>query len=800
MDRRRVVNQAVVQDNFMTSHQINQFDQPESEDTQPIAAHFHDLMKHCDATLTPMLTELAAHTLEIFPKECQEKAVESGKFQEWHLLEETISAVEQFQSQVISRFSSNLSSAFNQFIHGETIYSEYSEEDDEDIDSQLQSLSLIDNDELEISVLITTITTASSQHYTDQLYALGRRLAMISHGNLIDDQDKSFLLGPAQLCYAFLDALQIAQIELYGEQVLFTTFHQHVINQLDAVYVQFNELLAEAGILPNIRYGSREKRATAEHFSAQAQQLQEDADTETLEQYAAELEENAIQPQSSQPNAGHSNIQSAAQQDIVQGIMSLLTERRELQVGSGQAVPPQRISRQQVLQRRDHLVSAIGTMQQTLAPTFLTDTNNFSLEAARSYIQQQTAQISEEVAKTQPDTADADLIDMVGMLFEYILNDNDLPDNIKALLCHLHTPYLKVALLDRQFFMQTDHPARLLLDALSKAGVYCDASNRNSLNIVTKIREVVKRVLDEFDKEPKLFEELVEDFNAAIETINRRHAVVEKRAIDAAKGQQKIKLARETVSTAVIERLIKHPQIPKVMESLLMGSWGNYLMITILRNGESSPEWEGALKLTDELIWSVEPKRTAEERKELTKHLARIVAETRAAIDLSGNSETERDTLITKLQKCHELVLLGYYTRMGESEKSSNVEAKRLSSLKRILPEEWKDSLREKKKAAKISAEIKELFSVGTRIELSEADSEKAIRGRIAWVNEEHTQCLLVNEAGKQIAIQSVEELNQLRLDGTLKILKNQDQPLFDRALSWIQERIRQDTKVAVAT
>ena len=779
----------------MTSHQINQFEQLESEEPQPIAAHYHDLMRHCDSRLTPMLTDLTEQMLKVFPKECQDKAVDSGKFEEWHLLEETISAVGQFQAQVLSRFSSNLSSAFNQFIRGETIYSEYSEENDVDIDSQLQSLSLLDNDEVEISVLITTICTGASHHYSDELYALSRRLAVINHDNLIDDQDKAFLLGPSQLCYAFLDAIQIAQIELFGEQTLLNAFHQHVINKLDWIYAQFNAYLIEAGILPNIRYAGGKKRQTSDQITSQSSQEQGDADAETFDQDAT-----AAQPD--QAILGQSRMQNAAQQDIVQGIMGLLSERRQMQVGAGQAVPPPQISPQQRVQRREHLVSTIGTMQQSLAPGFMADPQNFSLDAARAHIQQQTAQISEEVAKTQPDSADADLIDMVGMLFEFILNDDSLPDNIKALLCHLHTPYLKVALLDRKFFMQEDHPARLLLDTMSKAGVHCEASNRNAVNILAKIRETVKRVLDEFDKEPKLFDELVEHFNAAMEKINRRHAVVEKRAIDAAKGQNKIKLARQAVSTAVIDRLIKHPQIPKVMESLLMGSWGNYLMITLVRNGQSSSEWQEALRLTDELIWSVEPKHTDQEREELKQQLNRIVADTRAAIKLSGSSDSEADTLITKLQKCHELVLLGYYTRSDTAKAGKNTKTKRLKSLSRIMPEEWKESLKEKekekKKAVKLSDEIKEIFSIGTRLELIDADHEKTIRGRIAWLNEEQTQCLLVNEAGKQIAIQSVLELNQARLDGTLTILKNHDQPLFDRALGWIQQRIRQETTAAV--
>ncbi|MEE9413590.1 MAG: DUF1631 family protein, partial [Methylococcales bacterium] len=314
------------------------------------------------------------------------------------------------------------------------------------------------------------------------------------------------------------------------------------------------------------------------------------------------------------------------------------------------------------------------------------------------------------------------------------------------------------------------------------------------------IREIVKCILDEFDKEAGLFQELVERFNASMESINRRQSVVQKRSVDAAKGQDKIKNAREVVSRTVIEQLVKHPQIPKVMESLLMGSWSNYLMITLLRNSESSEEWQRAIKLTNDLIWSVEPKHSFDERKQLKKRLPKIVSDTRHAIKNSGNFEDENDVLIAKLQKCHELVLLGYYTQENASS-SPESHAKHISNLKRIMPEEWKDSFKEKQRAAKISTEIKELFSLGTSVELTNSDNEKTTRGRIAWVNEDHSQCLLVNEAGRQIAIQHVDELNQARLDGRLKILKKQDEALFDRALNWIQTRIKLDTpKVANAT
>ena len=773
----------------MTSNQINQYKQSETEEIRPIASHFHDLMNHCCKTLTPGLNELTLDILEAFPKECQKKAVESGKFQEWHLLEETISALKQHHEQIVSRYSNSISSAFSQFIRGETIDPEYTDEEDSDFESQLLALSLVDNEEMEISVLITTITTGASHHYTDELYALGRRLAMINHGNLIDDQEQSFLLGPSHLCYAFLNAIKISQLETHGEQALLNAFQQHVINKLDPVYKQFNTILIEAGILPNITYTSG--NTTGQNGSQSADDVT--PETEISEQQQADLAE------SFQPPAGQSKIRNAVQQDVVQGIMALLTQRREIQTAAGIVAPAQNISPQQVHQRREHLVSTIGTMQQSVDSAVLVGSADFSIDNARAQIQQQSTQIAKEVAETQPDTADADLIDMVGMLFEFILNDDELPDKIKALLCHLHTPYLKVALLDRQFFMEIEHPARLLLDALSEAGVLCADNNKNTLNITTQIRETVKRVLDEFDKQAELFEELAEQFNAAMEKINRRKSVVQKRSVDSAKGQQKIKKAREIVSHTVIDLLVKHPQIPKTMESLLMGSWSNYLMITLLRNGRSSQEWRRALKRTDNLIWSVEPKHTPEERSELKQQLPKIVAETRDAIKLSGNIE-EIDILVSKLQKCHELVLLGYYTKAEASNSDQASGSNRLSTLSRIMPEEWKETFKQRKRAASISPEIKELFSLGTRLELNKPEYEKPIRGRIAWTNEDHTQCLLVNEAGKQIAIQSVDELNQAKIDGTLEILNDQDQPLFDRAMGWIQERIRQETKVPIAS
>ena len=59
---------------------------------------------------------------------------------------------------------------------------------------------------------------------------------------------------------------------------------------------------------------------------------------------------------------------------------------------------------------------------------------------------------------------DEDTVNLVGMLFDYILNDRNLAIPMKALIGRLQIPMLKVAILDKTFFSRTSHPARQLVE------------------------------------------------------------------------------------------------------------------------------------------------------------------------------------------------------------------------------------------------------------------------------------------------------------------------------------------------
>jgi len=87
-------------------------------------------------------------------------------------------------------------------------------------------------------------------------------------------------------------------------------------------------------------------------------------------------------------------------------------------------------------------------------------------------------------------------IECVEILFEYILNDDGLHDSVKSLLSHLHTPLLKLALLDETFLSNPKHDARQLVNKLITAGenwITDDTSTEN--NIYQHMQSVVKKIL-----------------------------------------------------------------------------------------------------------------------------------------------------------------------------------------------------------------------------------------------------------------------------------------------------------------
>src|SRR5690554_7630649 len=105
------------------------------------------------------------------------------------------------------------------------------------------------------------------------------------------------------------------------------------------------------------------------------------------------------------------------------------------------------------------------------------------------------------------DVCSSDL-NLVSMLFDFIFDDQALATEIKALIGRLQIPFLKTAIADKSFFSNEQHPARLFLNALARAGSQWSKSQGVSDPLYRLIRESVFKMLNDFDLDASLFERL----------------------------------------------------------------------------------------------------------------------------------------------------------------------------------------------------------------------------------------------------------------------------------------------------
>ena len=120
--------------------------------------------------------------------------------------------------------------------------------------------------------------------------------------------------------------------------------------------------------------------------------------------------------------------------------------------------------------------------------------------------------------------ADDDVVNFVGMLFDYILNDRNLAIPMKALISRLQIPIVKLAIMDKSFFERAHHPARRLLNELSSAGIgWSSASELKRDALYNTIESIVARVMNEFQSNPAIFETLTGELNAFVKQDRRRH-------------------------------------------------------------------------------------------------------------------------------------------------------------------------------------------------------------------------------------------------------------------------------------
>jgi hypothetical protein len=655
-----------------------------------------------------------------------------------------------------------------------------------------EGLSLVNDQELEESLAIGSMVAKAENRHAPQLYAVNQRLSMIRGGASVENDTNP--IAPAPLCQAFRLAMREFELDVQARLIIYKLFDRFVMSNLDMLYGEVNHQLIQAGVLPQIRDKHQQGARAPGAAPLPPGMPGAPAPVETMDPgYGAGA------------YGGYDPAAGQLQVELYNTVRSLLAMRRGMRpdynphaAGLPSFAPIDLLSALTILQNQ-------AVLPQAMPAT--------SADAAVA-VQQMKHELIEQASKFQSDqkaqvaAADEDTIDLVGMMFQFIVQDRNLPASMQAMLSRLQIPYLKVAILDRHLFTQKTHPARQLLDTMAQACIGWSEESDRDHRLYDKVKETVENLLKDFDDDIGIFDRARVDFETFVETSKKRAELAEQRAAEATRGREKLHQARR-IAAAEIRRRIEGRQLPAMIQSVLTRPWANYLVLTLLRQGEESKEWKQALRFADEFVWSVEEKRNEADQARLRSLLPVIEKHLRHGLTTVAYHENDIKQLLQGLNLYYERMLRALPAGHGGGvqpagdivppvemleivNKVGGPASENDTAVEEIVMRSAPDAEAANEASEAIDDEFlaqAKALKVGTWVEFAHPDTGAKERAKLSWISPITGKYLFVNRKGLKVADKTVFALAVEMRRGATMVLE--EVPLFDRALDAIVARLK---------
>ncbi|RBW50576.1 DUF1631 domain-containing protein [Marinobacter sp. F3R11] len=488
------------------------------------------------------------------------------------------------------------------------------------------NLALVGDDDLEEQVALNAMITKAKAHFQGPLIQLQTRFSQVYDG--ASDETPVNPMAPEHLCSAFTDAIQALEIQIRERLILLKQFDRYVVSNLGMLLDEANRILVQAGVIPNFRYHGKTGH---QHSAPESQPSTSGKDS------SATQDENWLDSGTGN-NAVFDQIhQLLARQRANAGIPSRQHDPDIRIIGGNELV---------------NLLASLPFATQAGAEHNLSEGEPLTIDL-RDAVQQILAQTNTSDGKKPAlKEMDEDLINLVSMLFEFILDDYNLSAPVQVLISRLQIPILKVVIKDKSFFSKTTHPARKLLNALARAGIGWSNSDEKARDkLYEKIHGIVQRILCEFDGDITLFETLNDEFEEFLARENRKASLVEQRTRESERGRIKSQKAQELVDRVIKERVARH-RLPEPTYNLLINGWSRVMFLAYLRD-DVEHRWQETVKVVDDLIWCLHPHQDDSERDQWVRVVPGLLKSLRAGLEEVSYNASKLDETMSQLK--HEL-------------------------------------------------------------------------------------------------------------------------------------------------
>ena len=478
--------------------------------------------------------------------------------------------VQQDRPRLQKRFLTLMSDGFHHL-------GESSDDTDAAPSTSLQTLSLLDRNEHEQSAALGKLVARGEARNGPALFELGYRLAVLVAAPPLEGE--ALPLGPHALTHAFHDATAIIDdLPIEHRLLMLQSFDQTVIQGLNALYEAANTLLRDAGILQQLRAFPLPRQTPRSAATA--------APTEIPAQATPSATGPAAQPA---PHSDHIAV--------LENLRELLAQRRTGHVGDRPGANYHAAS-------ADELQLALSAVQQHVSA--ISDNASRELRSAQRLREELLIQLNAGkpagAPLTQLSPEQGDTVELMAMLFEQLNRQMRQGSSAQGVLSDLQVPMLRMAVADRNFFDQQEHPARKLLGAVAEAATeWLDTGDSEADRaLAAKLEQLVARTRLE-PPSTGLYTSLLADIEHHLALLARKAQIAERRHVEAMQGRERLEQARRQAAQLMAERFRQSP--PRgLLRTLLERAWSDVLALTLLRHGEDSEAFVERLHITDQLL------------------------------------------------------------------------------------------------------------------------------------------------------------------------------------------------------
>jgi hypothetical protein len=625
-------------------------------------------------------------------------------------------------------------------------------------------LTLVAHEDLEESIAVSEMSRKLQSACEAELFALRQRMGFLLERPELDDESNP--MSPATICAALKDACDQIEADFKVRMALLRQLERHAEAELVAVYHDLNAHLVSRRIMPEVRPLAA-KRAAASPTPVKKRAEPAPAPGDLFAAFAAAMAASQAAP-------------DAANVPAMPGMAPVIPMPSGTPAAAGAGPAAQGNAPFVEHLTRLHREAPEAPAEAGASPT------NVVRGLKASAVEGSLAPI------------DAMTIDLVAMLFDYVFEDRHIPATVKALLGRLQIPTLKVALLDRGFFTSKGHPARRLIDLLAEASMGLDESAERSSAALAMVEGVVEGILREFDTDVALFEAMAARVAAFIEEQEHAEADLVQRSARVIEAREREQIARLVGEEEVTRRLQGRAWIPAAVREMLQGEWTRAFASVQLAEGEGSPAWQSLVYTMDDLLWSVEPKVSAEDRKRLVTMLPGLLRQLQYGMRRAGMVEAKRDEFLAVLVDCHASAVKAGLRGLAAVPEAPVPEPEGPAVIEREILPAGDVQVEEIRLRQPRGTPVRNVFTRtgiwthvqrGTWVEFRREAS--ALRARLTWISPNKGVYLFTNPASGAIAVSiSPDALaEQMRL-GEARILD--DAPLVDRAVDSMLATLRQ--------